>query len=245
MSWQATAWAKQTRGHGHGKQKMVLLMLAEAHNAKRPTPWPSQARLSQDCEIPERSLRRHLQNLELEGFITVTKKGNQFQPTVYDLHFDTLESKSEPAKVSKVNRPIRASEAANLDIVKRPISASEPVSPRLTSLLEPTVEPTNTKKEKSVKEKRVTEIDEPFRQAMRDRFGSQLSDVEERIDEALGHKNANKWTDKQAYVRGWLRRDAERKPGYRPAPPSDNDYDEAEDIKNHKDPVWRAAQGMS
>ena len=45
---------------------------------------------------------------------------------------------------------------------------------------------------------------------MRERFGSRLSDVDERIEEALGNKACSKYTDQQAYVRGWLRRDEER-----------------------------------
>ena len=53
-------------------------------------------------------------------------------------------------------------------------------------------------------------IDEAFRKQMEERFGTVLN-VGEIIEEALAHVNSKKWTDKQAYVRNWLRRAAERK----------------------------------
>ena len=42
---------------------------------------------------------------------------------------------------------------------------------------------------------------------MRERFPD-LSDLDERIDEALAHKASTNYTDLQAYIRGWLRREA-------------------------------------
>ena len=42
---------------------------------------------------------------------------------------------------------------------------------------------------------------------MRERF-PYLSDLDERIDEALAHKASTNYTDLQAYIRGWLRREA-------------------------------------
>jgi len=46
---------------------------------------------------------------------------------------------------------------------------------------------------------------------MQTRFGSVFgSTLDERIREALAHKSAKKYTDLQAYVTGWLRRDFER-----------------------------------
>ena len=50
-------------------------------------------------------------------------------------------------------------------------------------------------------------IGEDFRKEMQERFGATLN-VDEIIEEALAHVNSKKWTDKQAYVRGWLRREA-------------------------------------
>lgn len=73
------------------------------------------------------------------------------------------------------------------------------------------------------KAKRQTEITPEFTAAMHERFDSHFgaTGVEERIEEALAHNAAKKWMDLQAYVRGWLRRDAEKgnpnQNGYRAA----------------------------
>ena len=46
---------------------------------------------------------------------------------------------------------------------------------------------------------------------MRERFGPVLGgDIDERIDAALAHQAASRWTDLEKYVLNWLRRDAER-----------------------------------
>lgn len=53
-------------------------------------------------------------------------------------------------------------------------------------------------------------VDEPFRELMRKKYSGSLSDIDDRINEALNHKSALKWPNQQLHVRGWLRRDAER-----------------------------------
>lgn len=88
-----------------------------------------------------------------------------------------------------------------------------------TATAEETVTPLPPTKESRKKEK-VKLVDDAFRQAMRERFSSTLTDIDERIDEALAHKAAAKYKDQQKYVLGWLRRDAERTaqnvPSFRP-----------------------------
>lgn len=58
------------------------------------------------------------------------------------------------------------------------------------------------------KQKRITVVDDDFRKTMKERFDQTLTDIDERIDEALGHSAALRWNDMQSYVRGWLRRAA-------------------------------------
>ena len=143
MSWKATAWAKETRGHkGHG-QKLMLMVLADYHNPELDQAWPSQAALSRDCEMPERTVRYELSKLEAAGFITVLRKGNQYQPTIYKLNFNVYSPIYEPA----INEPAiiaAASEPAISSIVNRQYHASEParVVPILfTNRQEPPIEP--------------------------------------------------------------------------------------------------------
>ena len=141
MSWKATAWAKETRGHKGYGQKLVLMILADYHNTEPDHAWPSQATLSRDCEMPERTVRHELHNLEADGFITTLRKGNQHQPTLYRLNFGVTAPICEPAR-SEPATIAAASEPAISTIVNRQWDASEPATPRMTNLHEPPIEPT-------------------------------------------------------------------------------------------------------
>ena len=138
MSWQATRWAKRTRGHGsRGGQKLVLMVLAEYHDVEKDCAWPSQQMLAKDCELDERSVRRHLGQLVANGYIEVLNKGNQHRSTTYKLCM----TKSEPdtAGVSEPDNPCTGQHVH----VNRTAEVSEPDTPRMTSNQEDTEEPIN------------------------------------------------------------------------------------------------------
>ncbi len=59
-------------------------------------------------------------------------------------------------------------------------------------------------------------------------FGS-ASNVEDRIESALDHKASTNYTDMNRYVRGWLRRDAERVPG---------GMSQRAEIERYPEPLW-------
>lgn len=154
MSWRATAWAKDTRGHRSPSMKLILMILADYYQDEEAAAWPSQARLSDDCEIPIRTIQRGLKQLEQAGFITTVRKGNQHKPSRYALNFsqvmadapigepaitdeiDELEAlevadapESEPAKSEPANMAgsdTDESEPAILSTVNPPFEASEP-----------------------------------------------------------------------------------------------------------------------
>lgn len=143
MSWKATAWAKTTRGHrSHGCGRL-LFVLSDYHDTERDIAWPSQTTLSQDCEMPKRTVQWCLATLERQGFITTVQKGNQYQPTQYRLNLSVLlapaqlgePARSEPASIAP------ASEPARLEGVKAQDEASEGAKPVGTSLQEPPIEP--------------------------------------------------------------------------------------------------------
>jgi hypothetical protein len=88
-------------------------------------------------------------------------------------------------------------------------------APNPNPIPNPNPVPESKKEEKGgkpPKKTRVTEITPEFIETMKAKW-SMLSDIEDRIAEALAHKSANNSTDKRAYLNGWLRRDAERWPG--------------------------------
>lgn len=66
------------------------------------------------------------------------------------------------------------------------------------------------------KNKQIIEVDENFRELMREAYSEFFLDsVDDIIDTALAHKAAQKYTNQQTYVRNWLRREVEGK-----SPPS-------------------------
>ena len=72
MSWKATAWAKDTRGHRCAAQKLILMVLADYHNTEIGYAYPSQKTLAADCEMTTRSIIRHIKALHDDGFINIT-----------------------------------------------------------------------------------------------------------------------------------------------------------------------------
>lgn len=74
MSWQATEWVRITRV-GDSKLKLLLLMLCNYANEDAES-WYSQEQISFDTEIPVRTLRRKLEELQEMGFIEVTQRAS-------------------------------------------------------------------------------------------------------------------------------------------------------------------------
>jgi len=69
MSWQATEWVRVTRV-GDSKLKLLLLMLCNYANEDGES-WYSQEQIASDTEIPVRTLRRKLEELQGLGFIEI------------------------------------------------------------------------------------------------------------------------------------------------------------------------------
>tara|TARA_Y100000310_G_scaffold334091_1_gene413000 strand:- start:86 stop:799 length:714 start_codon:yes stop_codon:yes gene_type:complete len=136
---------------------MVLLILGDYYDDERDYAWPSQATLAADCQIPERTIRFHLANLETDGFITCIQKGNQYRRSRYQLHFAVTAPSCEPAMgvqpvadaqesepaISEPAMVASASEPAISDRVNRQSGASEPATPRMTRDQEGTIEETS------------------------------------------------------------------------------------------------------
>jgi len=135
MSWQATTWAKKTRGHRGKAVKLVLMVLADYYEEEKGYAWPSQAQLAEDCEMPIRTVQYALQELIKAGFVTRLQKGNQFRPTHYGLNTQLVAltqpiagaSYSEPA--TENTQPIAPTgEPATSDKVNPQPDASEPAT---------------------------------------------------------------------------------------------------------------------
>lgn len=113
MSWQASEWAKKTRGHRNGSQKKVLYTLATEYNEKWGYAWISYEVLAGHCEMSKRNLRRHLKNLETDGYIEL-QRGTHHAATKFRLRMDQSpvvipKPKRTPHnKTSPFQRPLEA-----------------------------------------------------------------------------------------------------------------------------------------
>ena len=118
MSWEATAWAKKTRGHKGLASKVLLLVLADYHDDERGFAWPSQRRLADDCEMSIRTVKYALNWLEDAGFITTLQRGNQHQETRYRLNMGVALAQSYVGATSGSATIAPTGEGATYDRVK-------------------------------------------------------------------------------------------------------------------------------
>ena len=139
MSWRATAFAKETRGHTNMSTKAVLYTLADYHNEAMGFAWCSQATLADDCECSISTVRNALKKLEQMGFITQTKKGNQYQPSNWVFNFVDAQAR-EPltsAQLKAQSEPVKSTVAPKSAKVNRQSGPSEPLTPTNTNPQEP------------------------------------------------------------------------------------------------------------
>jgi len=83
------------------------MVLADYYDDVKGYAWPSHATLSDDCEMPVRTVQWALKRLQEDGFVIRLQKGNQFQPSKWSLNME-----SEPAIPSIVNPQYGAGEPA-------------------------------------------------------------------------------------------------------------------------------------
>lgn len=209
MSMAAMAWAM--RQELSAIPKMILITLADHYNDETGQCNPSVKRISIIAGVVQRTVEHHIETLQNSKLLTVTERrrdDGSRTSNQYDLNLGSKPNSPGGAGVNALGSNVKSPGGA----VDAP--GDEPASPlepgRELGIEEPTKESFTAVQDSLVRKnnhKKTTEIDQTFRDAMRERFPS-LSDLDERIEEALAHKAAANYTDLQAYVRGWLRRDA-------------------------------------
>jgi hypothetical protein len=122
MSHRATNWAIQQRGLPPAA-KIVLWHLADRHNPDLGC-FPTQAKLSEDCEMSRSSLNNQLALLEERGLILreQRKDGSQRQAATwyrfaFEPEFEALKAAQEPAETTETDE----SRVQNLDTEPCPI----------------------------------------------------------------------------------------------------------------------------
>ncbi len=141
MSWKATAWVKGVRGLPSYAARTLLYTLADYYDDERGYAWPSIQRLIDDCEMPERTVKWALSHLRELGFITRLQKGNQHQPSHWQLNLNIAHAQSRESATGEGANIALSGEGAISDMVKVQKPASESAIPVGTNQQEPTIEP--------------------------------------------------------------------------------------------------------
>ncbi len=191
-------------------RKMVLLKLADQANDDGLC-WPSYQTIAESCELSRRSVIRHIQQLETDGYLTITKTYDKSNKKNFSNRYTLTLNRGD--RLSLVT-----DEAPSGDSVSLP---SDSVSP------EPINEPINEPITKDIGEKKkkvaVSKFVEPTLEQARAYFterGHQdaVSESEKWIDYyiANGWKvGKNPMKDWKAAIRNWMR-------NYQPQPQQTN-----------------------
>jgi hypothetical protein len=223
MSLKALAWTMEQTENLSAVEKSVLWVLANSHNEITGRCNPGLTRIAKYACCADRTAMRAISSLEAQGRIVVvreTREDGTNKPNEYTLVMNGGDKLSGGYGQSDGVGTVRESPET-----VRTESVEETASSAIAS--------SSSKKTADSEGKRITTVDDEFVSRMVDRFGKALGGrlgINERIGEAKAHASWGKYTDKQAYITGWLRRDAERAPfsrNTRPVP-STNPEDFAE-----------------
>lgn len=129
MSWQATAWAKTTRGHRSHGEKLLLMILADYADPETWEAWPGQDRLAEDCEMSKRNIIYSLKSLQTGGFLTRIQRGNSYMRSRYQLHQEvvtrTVSAKIAHTGVSAIPDTVLVQSSTGVSARKRTSSRQE------------------------------------------------------------------------------------------------------------------------
>lgn len=98
MSVKAMGWAKE-QTTGASSSKLVLIVLSDYYDDERGIAWPSIPRLARECEMSERTVYRHLNDLETAGFLVRHRRQNEdgsATSNAYSLRFDRGDDRMSP-----------------------------------------------------------------------------------------------------------------------------------------------------
>jgi hypothetical protein len=192
----SNVWADSQQKEG---ALLVLLAIADfADDDGRA--YPSVIALAKKSRLSERQVIRVVRKLEEDGELRVER-----EPGRHNTHWVTMGRGEKLSPLTPVSPTPDAGVTPTPDTgVMSPLT---PVSP------EPYIEPSiRTVSEPS--RPRKTEVDDNFEEALEDEFWQSFGSREalrDCIAAAMSHSARKKYTDQRAYLRNWIRSDAERR----------------------------------
>ena len=222
MSFRAQAWAWDQKNLT-ATEKLTLMSLTQFADNITLDCFPRVKLIADDAGIAESSAERAIKSLEAHGLIRIDHR-HRDDGSLTSSRYTLLIPPGGPTE-----KPGGVPQTPGGDVTQAPggVPQAEPELYQVTVLgadsanegfSAGSAEPALPKKIVEPKPKsKIVEVDEAFIDRMIAEFSAKLGGeqaVRERIEEALAHKSAKNYDNRQLHLRGWLRRDAER---YRPA----------------------------
>lgn len=168
-----------------GSALLLLLAIADHAHDDGTGAYPSIQKLAEKSRMTTRNVQLLLRRLEADGELAIFPNEGPHGVNLYEIPF-------RGENFSGVKADVLAGEIQGNILAKR-------ISPK-----------PSRNHQRIIPKEELLDVDENFRQKMRTKYGGILQDIDDRIDEALGHVSAKKYPNKQLHVQGWLRRDAEK-----------------------------------
>jgi len=206
-----------------GTKRAIMWVLAD-HANDQGVSWPNRATLSSEVGVGEKPLRDNLRALEQEGWLSMELGNGRGNPTRYFLNVSKLRTAAKgfdeafPHEAIKGGSEREALErgvsdkGGHLEPLKGGTSFPKGWYPTFNEPSITIIEPSLPKKARVPHEHLGLTEDEMCK--LRTRWSGKLTDLDERIEEALGHTAAKKWTNKYLGVNNWLRSAYDRLPAW-------------------------------
>ncbi len=236
MTW---AWAQPCPP----TSKAVLLALAD-HADDEGVCWPGRKGLAEKLRIHDRNITRHLSKLERMGLIRSEERLRADGSRTSNLyHLVGVIYLSPPLDESvytpwtKSSRPLDEN-AETRTVIEPSLEETLPPVVPLEGEKVPQGKPTAKKKPKpSVSEGFVVKMIKDYAEVWSEK------QVRETVALALSHQAAKKYDEWELYVKGWLRRDAERNPNGRQPRASPSQGAHKPQVARDPDPAWDRLRG--
>lgn len=225
MSVEAMRWVYAQRAPALAKAVLVNLAW---HANDQGIAWPSQTTIAKECGMSVSAVKRHLHTLEGLGLIGREVRVREHQVNDANRYQLVIPTRSVvdgyPSRNGRETRPVVDPYPFTDDVrpVQQRTGTRSPVNPEIPEEL-PREVPVGVSDETPLRgeaqakvqplpkpKPKYLPVDDEYIAGLVAEFGEWARDS---VANALNHKARSKYDDQRLYVRGWVRRDAEKRPG--------------------------------